>query len=317
MKTNPLKIGNVLLESNVLAAPLAGVSDIGFRSVCRLSGAALCYTEMISAKGLFYNNDKTIKLLQTTEREKPCAVQIFGSEPDLMAEMCKSPHLRKFDIIDINMGCPVSKIIKNNEGAALMGDIKLAEKVIKACVKAADKPVTVKFRKGTNENNINAVEFAKMCEGSGAALVTVHGRLLSQLYGGKSDPQIIKKVAENVKIPVIANGDIFSADDAENLLYETGAAGVMVARGCLGNPQIFSEISGQKQPLTKKEAVIMHAQIFAKYADEKTVCLNMRKHLMWYLKGVKGAKQYKAASAQVSRLEDILYIADKAFSEYE
>lgn len=317
MKTNPLKIGNVLLKSNVLAAPLAGVSDIGFRAVCRLFGAALCYTEMISAKGLFFNNDKTKKLLQTTELESPCAVQIFGSEPDLMADMCKSPYLQKFDIIDINMGCPVSKIIKNNEGAALMGNIKLAEKIIKACVKAANKPVTVKFRKGTSANCINAVEFAKMCEGSGAALITVHGRLLSQLYGGKSDFQIIKKVVESVKIPVIANGDIFFAFDAENLLKVTGAAGVMVARGSLGNPQIFSDITGQKQPLTKKEAIKMHAQILAKYTEEKTACLNMRKHLMWYLKGIKGAKQFKADAAQVSRLEDILYIADRAFIENE
>lgn len=315
MSVKPLRIGDVLLKNNVLLAPMAGVSDVGFRAVCRELGAGLSYTEMVSAKGLLYQNAKTERLLVTAPEEEPCAVQLFGSEPQVLEKACRDERLSKFSIIDINMGCPVPKVFSNGEGCALMGNIALAEKIISACVKAAGRPVTVKFRKGIDDANANAVEFARMCEAEGAAMITVHGRLRTQMYRGKSDRQIIADVVRAVKIPVIANGDVFSADDAFSLMENTGAAGVMVARGALGNPFIFSEILGQKPPFTLKQAIIKHAGILAEYAGERLACLNMRKHLLWYLDGIKGGKAYKARAAKAGTLEEIYSLLDEVFGD--
>jgi nifR3 family TIM-barrel protein len=313
MRTNPLYIKNLTLKNNVLAAPLAGVSDVGFRSVCRIMGASLGFTEMISAKGLLYNNKNTQKLLITSEYEDPCGVQLFGSEAEIMAEACRNPFIEKFDIIDINMGCPVPKVFDHGEGAALMSDIRKASEIITACVKAVNKPVTVKFRKGIDENSVNAVEFAKMCEDSGASLITVHGRLKTQMYSGKSDRNIIADVVKAVKIPVIANGDIYCDDDAQEIINQTGAAGVMVARGSLGNPALFAEITGIQPVLSVKDAIIMHAGILNRYMGEKYTSLNMRKHLLWYLKKAKSLKQYRAEANAVKSLSDIYNLVNKAF----
>lgn len=315
MPIEPLLIGQVGLENNVLLAPMAGITDVGFRSVCRMMGASLCFTEMVSAKGLLYNNKNTGRLLLTSQTEQPCAVQLFGSEPDIMAAACQDERLAKFSIIDINMGCPVPKVFGNGEGCALMGDIKLAEKIISACVKGAGRPVTVKFRKGIDEGGANAVEFAKMCEGAGAAMITVHGRLRTQFYSGKSDRDIITNVAAAVKIPVIANGDVFSKEDAFSILEQTGAAGVMVARGALGNPMIFSKITGKEPPMTLKQAVRTHVEILSQYTGERFACLNMRKHLLWYLDSIKGGKTFKARAARVSALHEIYAFIDEVFGD--
>lgn len=314
MKTKPLLIKNVNLKNNVLAAPLAGVSDVGFRSVCRIFGASLTYTEMISAKGLYYNNKNTERLLNISKYENPCAVQLFGSDADLMAEICCYSQIEKFDIIDINMGCPVPKVYNNKEGAALMNDIKKAEKIIKACEKATKKPITVKFRKGIDQNNINAVEFAKMCENSGASLITIHGRLKSQLYSGKSDKKIIADVVKAVKIPVIANGDVFCENDAQNLINETGASGIMVARGSLGYPQIFADITEQYKPLSQKEAILKHLNILNNFTGEKFTCLNMRKHLLWYLNKCKGGKAFKNKAGNVQSITEITNLINEVFT---
>ena len=313
MQIKPLKIGDVTLKNNVLAAPLAGVSDVGFRSVCKMLGAGICYTEMISAKGLLYKNNNTEKLLSVSQNENPCAVQIFGSEGDIMAEACNNPLLSKFAIIDINMGCPVPKVYGNGEGAALMNDLNKASKIISACVKATKKPITVKFRKGTDKNNINAVEFAKMCEDSGASLITVHGRLKSQMYSGLSDRNIIEKVVKSVKIPVIANGDIYSKEDAEKVFEITGAAGIMIARGSLGNPHIFAEITKEQAILTFKEAIITHAQVLCSFMGERYTSLNMRKHLLWYLKQAKCPKQLRLKAGTVNSMSDIYQLLKEAF----
>lgn len=310
-----MRIGKVLLKNNVMLAPMAGVGDVGFRSVCRMLGAGLSFTEMVSAKGLLYKNAKTERLLATSPHEEPCAVQLFGSEPEVLAEACRDGRLSKFSIIDINMGCPVPKVFGNGEGCALMGDIRLAEKIISACVKVAGRPVTVKLRKGIDEASANAVEFARMCEGAGAAMVTVHGRLRTQMYRGKSDWQVIANVVKAVNIPVIANGDVFSREDAISLMEKTGAAGVMVARGALGNPFIFSQITGQQQPFTLRQAIAAHTRILAEYTGERLACLNMRKHLLWYLGGVRGGKAYKAKAAKVSSLWEIYSMLDEVFGD--
>lgn len=315
MKTTPLKIKNITLKNNVLAAPLAGVSDVGFRSVCRVMGSGLGFTEMISAKGLMYGNKNTEKLLITSEYENPCAVQIFGSDADIMAQACQNPALAKFDIIDINMGCPVAKVYGNGEGAALMGDIKKAEKIITACVKESKKPITVKFRKGREENSVNAVEFAKMCEDSGASLITVHGRLRSQMYSGKSDRNIIAEVVKSVKIPVIANGDIYSDKDACDIMQQTGAAGIMVARGSLGNTRLFAEITGTECNISVKEGIIMHTDILYSYMGEKYTCLNMRKHLLWYLKKAKCSKELKLKAGMINTVSEIYDILNEAYKD--
>ena len=301
----PISIGNVTLENNVFLAPLAGVSDTGFRSVCRDFGAGFSYTEMVSAKGLLYKNKNTAALLATADNETPAAVQLFGGDPDALAAACESEELAKFAVIDLNMGCPVPKVTGHGEGSALMTDIKRAESVIKACVKSARRPVTVKFRKGWDEQSQNGVEFAAMCEGAGAELITVHGRLRSQFYSGTSDRTVIADCKNRVKIPVMASGDVFTAQDAADICAETGADGVFAARGALGNPFIFSELLGTEPPYGRAEAILKHACMLSAEIGERGAMLNMRKHLLWYLKFVAGGKAKKPQAALVEHMTQL------------
>ena len=297
------QIGKVKLSSNILMAPMAGFTDIGFRHLCRFYGAGLTYTEMVSMKGLKYNNSRTVKMLITDLIEKPSAVQIFGCDPAVMSEMCLSGHISKFDIADINMGCPMPKIVDNGEGCHLMRDMRLAENVVKA-VRKNVKTLTVKFRKGFNIGEPNAVEFAKMCEGAGADAVTVHGRYREQYYSGESDLDIIAKVAAAVKIPVIGNGDIYLLKDAtpERMMRETGCKGVMVGRGALGRPWVFQMGNGKREmgnavgeadKPSVYETVKTHMEILLRYYDEGLVVRNMRGHIAWYLKEAPGGKRLK------------------------
>ena len=243
-----LRIGNTVLENNVILAPMAGVTDLPFRVLCREQGAGCVVTEMVSAKAVLYNNRNTRELLQIDPDERPAAVQLFGSEPDIMAEIAARLEEGPYDYIDVNMGCPVPKIVNNGEGSALMKNPGQAKKVLTAMVKAVKKPVTVKFRKGFNDLSVNAVEFAKMAESCGVAAVAVHGRTREQYYSGKADWDIIRQVKEAVRIPVIGNGDIFTPEDAGRMLKETGCDGIMVARGAKGNPWLFLIQGAEAQP---------------------------------------------------------------------
>lgn len=289
-----LKIGNVDIESPVFLAPMAGVTDLPFRILCKEQGCGLMYTEMVSAKALLYNNKNTGPLLETCEMERPVAVQLFGSDPEIMSEMALRLEEGPYDIIDINMGCPVPKIVGNGEGSALMKDPKLVEAILSAMVKKLKKPVTVKFRKGFDDKHINAVEIAKIAEGCGVSAVAVHGRTREQYYSGKADWEIIRQVKEAVQIPVIGNGDIFTPQDAKRMFEETGCDAVMVARGVKGNPWIFSQINHYLKtgellpPPTKeelKQMMLRHGRLHIEYRGEYIGVREMRKHVAWYTGG--------------------------------
>ena len=293
-----LKIKNVELKSNVILAPMAGFSDMVFRKMCLDFGAGIACTEMVSSKALHYKNQKTEELLWTLDEETPKMVQLFGHEPEIMAEAVKNPLLAKFDIIDINMGCPARKIVSNGDGSALLKDIKLAEEIIKACVEATTKPVTVKFRIGYKKGENIAVEFAKMCERAGASAITVHGRTTEDGYSGTVDYDTIRQVKEAVKIPVIANGDCRTREDYLKIIEITKADGVMIGRAAVGHPEVFAEVLGERLNANKLEQVKFHYEKLMEYFPEKYVVKSLRAHLAGYLSG-----EYKNSKLLVELLK--------------
>lgn len=313
-----VKIGNVEIANRLILAPMAGVTDGGFRAVCRELGAALTCTEMVSAKALVYQDAKSRALLLRGSDEAPLAAQIFGSEPLTMAEAAvKAQNISGCDIMDINMGCPTGKIVRNGDGCALMRNPELAGQIIRAVVDAVNVPVTVKIRKGWDNGSVNAVELAQIAEANGAAAIAVHGRTRTQLYSGTADWNIITAVKKAVNIPVIANGDIFEPNDAERILRVTGADLAMVGRGSMGNPWIFSRalaaINGEfipgLPPLSQRCDTAVHQfEISAAMKGEHVTCLEARKHYSWYLRGVPYASYFKAQIAKITSMEDIYHI---------
>ena len=309
-----MQIGSFSPINNIFLAPMAGVTDMPFRYLCARMGAGLTYTEMVSAKGMVYNDRKTKELTRTHPAEAPCAVQLFGSEPDMLARAAESFNARPdIALIDLNMGCPAPKIVKNREGCALMQNEKLASDIIKAVVQASEKPVTVKFRKGFDKHN--AVEFAKMAEEAGAKAVTVHGRTCDQFYSGKADWEVIARVKEAVAISVIGNGDVFCPGHARQMLEQTGCDAVMVGRGAHGNPWIFQKILhyiyyGELLPWPtddeKLRVIHEHYQMMLDLKGEVTAVKEMRKHLAWYLKGMPGAARMRSEVFALSSSSDVL-----------
>lgn len=293
-----MKIGNVVLDNNVFLAPMAGITDMPFRILCKEQGCGLLYSEMISAKGIYYNDAKSFRLTEIDPSEEPTAIQIFGSEPDIMAKVAERLSQLNTAIIDINMGCPTPKITKNGEGSALMKNPSLIGKIVNEVSRASSKPVTVKIRKGWDDDNVNAVEIAKIAEENGAQAITIHGRTREQFYSGKADWEIIKKVKKAVSIPVIGNGDIFVEEDAKRMLEETGCDAIMVGRGAQGNPWIFSKILSYlkfnvKVSDVKAEDKInmikKHMQMLVNIKGESSGIKEMRKHIAWYVKGMKNS----------------------------
>lgn len=311
-----MQIGNLTVGKGAWLAPMAGVTGHAFRTLCRQNGAALCYTEMISAKGLCYGNEQTIALLNTDADDQPLGVQIFGKEPQIMARateyLC---HQHQFQMIDINMGCPAQKIIKNGEGSALMQDMETAKQVIRAVVGASSLPVSVKIRKGWDEAHINAVAFARMAEGEGVSAIAVHGRTRTQQYSGKADWDIIAQVKQAVDIPVIGNGDVNSVESAVALAAHTGCDAVMIGRGALGNPWLFLGVlhflqTGQAEEVTvspeiRVQAALNHAQKLMQELPERVAVCEMRKHVAWYIKGTKGAAQARQQINHAQTFDDL------------
>ncbi len=297
MYLKKLKIGNVELENNILLAPMAGITDLPFRILCKENGAGLVYTEMASSRAIAYNDEKTKKLLNIKGEKRPIAVQIFGSDVESMKRGAE--YINDIaDIIDINMGCPAPKVVKNGDGSKLLLDLDLAEEIVKSVVEVSKHPVTVKLRKGWDENNIVAVEAAKRIERAGASMITIHGRTRADYYSGKVDLDIIKKVKEAVNIPVIGNGDIKTPEDAEEMFKYTNVDGIMIGRAAIGNPWVFKEIINYLQTgeriesvsnKEKLETVLRHIHMEVQEKGEKVAIREMRKHIAWYVKGLKDA----------------------------
>ena len=306
MKIKSVDIGRLSTKNNIFLAPLAGFTDFSLRSICYGLGAGLCFTEMVSAKGLTYNNQNTKELLFTADNEYIKAVQLFGSEPDILRRACESKDLEKFDIIDINMGCPVPKVFNNGEGSKLLDNIPLAQSIVKECVKSG-KTITVKMRLGTQRPSFAALDLAKAVEQAGASMVTVHGRYRDDYYRGEIDYDKITQIKGALKIPVIANGNIFSVKDAELCLDKTGADGVMLARGALSKPWLFSEIQGIPVE-NKKEVINRHIDLLlTKYSDQR-VAVILRKQMALYVLGQRDAKKYKQQAFEATSTKELKQI---------
>ena len=309
-----LVIGNRTLDNNLILAPMAGVTDLPFRLLCREQGAGLLCMEMVSAKAILYNNRNTKTLLTTDPQENPVSLQLFGSDPDIISEAAKRIEELPFDILDINMGCPVPKVVKNGDGSALMKQPELAGKIIEKTVRAVRKPVTVKLRKGFDDAHVNAAEMAHIAQESGAAAVAVHGRTREQYYSGKADWDIIRQVKEAVSIPVIGNGDVTSGERAAALREQTGCDGVMIARGAQGNPWIFSDLleyeeTGAFPPRPDvdeiRSTMLRHARLQIEYKGSYIGIREMRKHVAWYTKGVHGAARLREQINKVESYEEL------------
>lgn len=313
-KITPLQIGSVTLPNNLILAPMAGVTDLPFRLLCKEQGAGLLCMEMVSAKAILYKNKNTEALLNIDPRENPVSLQLFGSDPDIMAQIAHQIEDRPFDILDINMGCPVPKVVNNGEGSALMKDPILAGKIIEKVVKAIHKPVTVKIRKGFDEEHVNAPYLAHIAEESGAAAVAVHGRTRQQYYSGKADWDIIRQVKESVSIPVIGNGDLLSAEDVIAMEEQTGCDGFMIARGAQGNPWIFHQIlhyfetgEHEKKPSLEEMAQMMlrHARMMIEYKGEYIGMHEIRKHAAWYTTGYPNSARFRGQINEVETYEQL------------
>lgn len=310
-----MKIGNIEIENCLALGPMAGVTDLPFRLLCKEMGCNMLYTEMVSAKAILYKNKNTKELLNIDKNEHPVGVQLFGSDPDIMAQIAAQVEEEECDFIDINMGCPVPKIVNNGEGSALLKQPKLVEEILTKMVKAVNKPVTVKIRKGFENGTVYAVEIAKIAESCGVSAIAVHGRTREQYYSGKADWDVIKDVKKAVKIPVIGNGDIFSAEDAKAMKEYTGCDGLMVARGARGNPWIFREIKEylengnviDKPTINDiREMIIRHAKMLVNYKGEYTGIREMRKHIAWYTAGLPHSAELRRMCNQIETMENLV-----------
>ena len=307
-----MKIGNIEIENCLALGPMAGVTDLPFRLLCKEMGCNMLYTEMVSAKAILYKNKNTKELLNIDKNEHPVGVQLFGSDPDIMAQIAAQVEEGECDFIDINMGCPVPKIVNNGEGSALLKQPKLVEEILTKMVKAVNKPVTVKIRKGFENGTVYAVEIAKIAESCGVSAIAVHGRTREQYYSGKADWDVIKDVKKAVKIPVIGNGDIFSAEDAKAMKEYTGCDGLMVARGARGNPWIFREYLENGNVIDKpkindiREMIIRHAKMLVDYKGEYTGIREMRKHIAWYTAGLPHSAELRRMCNQIETMENLI-----------
>lgn len=315
MYIHKLKIGNVELKNNVILAPMAGLTDKAFRIICKEYGAGLVCTEMASAKAIFYEDKKTRKLINIDGEEKPISIQIFGSEEEIMKKATKE-ITNIADIIDINMGCPAPKIVKNGDGSSLLQNLNKIENIVRTVKEASNVPVTVKIRTGWSKQNIVAVEVAKIIENAGADAIIIHGRTREEYYTGKANLEIIKKVKENVKIPVIGNGDIIDYETAINMIKKTGVDGIMIGRGALGNPWIFSEILEQKTPSKQQKlnTILKHIDLAIEDKGERIALTEMRKHLSAYVKNGKDASKIRD---KINRIEEKQELVDCLIEYFE
>lgn len=322
MKT--LKIGDVVLDNPLILAPMAGVTDLPFRLLCREQGAGLVCMEMVSAKAIYYHNKNTEDLMRIHPGEHPVSLQLFGSDPVILGEIARKIEGTPFDILDFNMGCPVPKVVNNGEGSALMKDPKLVERILSGLVKATRKPVTVKFRKGFDEEHVNAVEIARIAESCGVAAVAVHGRTREQYYSGNADWDIIARVKDAVSVPVIGNGDVDGPDAAQRMLRETGCDGVMIGRAAQGNPWIFREIlsfleSGEALPRPgleeKKELILRHTRLQLQYKGEYTAVRELRRHLAWYTAGMPHSAGFRRMINAMESMEELTAGIEQIFRD--